>query len=801
MVVKIYESQFSLTPRIAPKWGKVFRVQGFITEGLSEKELKGVGKFLKELYQNFPHTPATFVVISRGEDVHLPSKGEGKKKEFLKRYEEFLRRVVNTRSVKTYFIWNGQEKDLRDLLLLFEREGVKFIEGRKALMQDLSYFFGGTPEDPFWNPIEEWDWGVKVGDKYGAVLVNTSPPVETQPLHFDFLLRIPEDFIFVLSFKKLLPSEVQMELETKIHLFEKQERESKQDLARELREVVKLLEKGEEGITEYSAVLTLFKEDAKSAYESAKSYEFYLKRQGLDFTIEGTSEFDAFKSLFDWNYKRLKDLGWVRRMLSSAFSYMLPLSSLPEGAKEGALFFTSGLTPFYLDLYHVPPPNATVLGQMGAGKSVFLQYLALFQDYVVFLEKIHESEGSYTVFTKAFGGNYYPISMDRPVSVAPFGDTIYTVDVVKFIEDLGYRYDDFSEQEFNTLRNIFNGYFFTRKKVKKGELIEKLLLHGAQALAYFVEKKDWEEWEVSFDIDRDKLVFLKTILLMMIRLGSSLEVDPALIEDIILETYRRVSEGKVKADREVLMRDFFETAKGRGEEEIAQRFKSYTIEGAYGHFFDRPCDVSLAPYVFFELRTSDKEILPLIVISILTNIVKWFSRPEMGDKRKGVILDEAWFFTGDEFTMKFIEEALRTYRKKGIFIVLASQLAKDFGEGAGEVIKSTCPYNVFLYSDVTEHDNIARVFKMNETEKELLKTVKRPKDYNFQYSKFYMRTPYEVGGQKVKGVFHLIPSREFYWIATTHPQDKVKREEYRNKYKDLLKAIEMLALEDEKSEV
>jgi len=440
----------------------------------------------------------------------------------------------------------------------------------------------------------------------------------------------------------------------------------------------------------------------------------------------------------------------------------------------------------------------TVLGQMGSGKSVFLQNFALFQDYVVFVERIHESEGSYTVFTKMFDGNYYPISLDRPVSINPFGDTIYTVDVVKFIQDIGYSYDDFSEVEFNNLRDILNGYFFDKKKITKRELLKKLRKHkGTEALAYYIEKADWKEWKISHDIDRDKLVFLKMVLSLMYSLGTGKEIDPAIVEDVILETYRKVCKGKPKAEREILMRDFYGVAKEKGYEELARRWKSYTMEGAYGNFFDKPCDVRLAEYVFFEIRTKDREILPLVVLSILTNIVKWFSKPDMGDKRKGVVLDEAWFFTGDKTIMEFVEEALRTYRKKGIFIVLASQLAKDFGEGAGAVIKSTCPYNVFLYSDNTEHDNIARVFKFNENEVEILKDIKRPADYEFKYSKFYLRTPYTIGGQKVRGVFHLIPSREFYWIATTHPQDKVKREEYKNKYKDLATAIEMLAKEDE----
>jgi type IV secretory pathway VirB4 component len=218
------------------------------------------------------------------------------------------------------------------------------------------------------------------------------------------------------------------------------------------------------------------------------------------------------------------------------------------------------------------------------------------------------------------------------------------------------------------------------------------------------------------------------------------------------------------------------------------------MDGTYGNFFDRPSSIDFKSHVFFELRTTDRELLPIVLLSILTWMVKWFSLPHMQDKSKGIILDEAWAILEDPALVKFVEEAFRTYRKKGIFIMIASQFASDVSVGVGEIVKKSCPYQVFLYSQ--DADEVARLFDFTDAELQLLKQIRPPRDYEYKYSLLYMRTPYQTKAGKEQGLFFLIPSREFYWTATTHPQDRVKREQYKNFYKSLAKAIEVLAQED-----
>ncbi len=773
--------------------GYVLKVEGPVVVGRFEYE-----EYERRFYKVFQNLPVglkvRLVFLSRRDFLSLEERG----KNFLMDLQVRHLSRLGVRKLGYYWVVEGSEADARLVHSALTSVGLKTRYARKELYEDLAYFFGGSKEDPFGHLIEEEDYGLKIGDKFGLFYSMTKVPARVFAFHLYRLLSLEDDFLCVVGFRKMSPEEVQMEFGKRLKLFEYQAKEgkdlAKQEIAKELVEQVRDINLGRELVLSFSSFLMLFGE-RKELLKKRKSVEFKLSQMELPYECENTTIGEHFLLLFSYNEKELKSLGLVRFMPQSRFYLMcLPLS-YPRGKKEGVLFYNEAGEVFRLDI-RVPPPNGLVLGQMGSGKSVFLQYFASFQDHVVFVEKIQEGEGSYTVFVKMLDGGYYPISLDRPVSINPFGDSIKTVDAIRFLEDLGYRFEDFTENDLNLLENALNTYFFGKQgRIKVGEVLRVLeSLSGTEYLRSLIGPHAEKEWEIKYDIDRDKLLFLKTLLSMAYKLGAGESIDPSVVEEVILRTYEKVCGQGVKADRELLMSDFYKTAKELGYSSLAQRLRTYTMEGAYGNFFDRPSSIEFKPYVFFELRTTDRELLPIVLLSILTWMVKWYSRPEMQNRSKGIILDEAWVILEDPLLVRFVEEAFRTYRKKGIFIMIASQFASDLSQGTGEVVKKSCPYQVFLYTQ--EVEEVARLFEFNETERELLRSVRPPKDHNYKYSEFFMRTPYQEGIYKERGKFYLVPSREFYWIATTHPQDRVKREEYKNFYGSLAKAIEVLAQED-----
>jgi len=781
-------------PDLKPFMGYVLKVQGPIVSSTSAVQ-EYADRFHKA-FQGFPiNLPIRLIFLSRESERVF----EARAKNFLMdRQMQFLNERISSRKVSLYFVVEGNVENLKLVMDALSSAGVEVEVSRTALMEDLAYFFGGSSQDPFQYAIEERDYGVKVGDSFAAIYSMTKVPPRVWAFQLYSLLSLGRDFICVVGFKKMSPEAAQMEFGKRLKLFEYQAREggniARGEVVMELLEEVKDINLGRELVVSFSSFVAVFGEE-KEILKEKKKIEFAVRQNELPYECENTTHIEHFSMLFRYNEKELRSLGLVRFMPQSRFYLMCMPRGYPRGKQEGVIFYNEIGEAFLLDI-RVPPPNGLVVGQMGSGKSVFLQYFATFQDYVVFVEKIQEGEGSYTVFTKMLEGGYYPISLDRPVSINPFGNTIKLVDPIGFLEDMGYRFEDFTENDLNTLENVLNTYYLGKKgAIKVGEVLDRLKeVPHTEYLQNKLEDFVDREWEIRYDIDRDKLLFLKTILTMAYKLGKGEDIDPSIAEEVILKTYEKLAGDGVLVDREVLMSDFYRTAKDLGFEEFAQRLRSYTMDGTYGNFFDRPSSIDFKSHVFFELRTTDRELLPIVLLSILTWMVKWFSRPEMQDRAKGIVLDEAWAILEDPSLVKFVEEAFRTYRKKGIFIMIASQFASDVSVGVGEIVKKSCPYQIFLYSQDVEE--VARLFDFTDAERELYKQVRPPRDYNYKYSLLYMRTPYQTKAGKEQGLFFLIPSREFYWTATTHPQDRVKREQYKNFYKSLAKAIEVLAQED-----
>ncbi len=812
MLLKNYLKKMDISPRIKPIKGAVFKlVKGLEIEGKDVLEIESLAQAVAKQLHRFPiGQDLKFVVLCRRTDIDIPKLHDPKKVEFWKEYGEFIQRNIPLLRrdrfliTKTRKIGDTVISELAEVGIELKRDSE-----REDFNSSLAYFFGGDKDDPVWYPIEGWEYGVKIGDKWGVVLMDLEVPSEVLPFHMDILNYINYEYIFCMNFKIPNPLEVEGMLSAMRTMIGKQAQDpAMQEVLSEITAIQKDLELERERLVFATTTLTIFGDSPEEALDNAESVQRFLAKNNLKFEIEGTIEYEAFLQLFEWDEKFCKGTNLIRKYISSAFAQMLPVSTLFRGAgkAEGMFFVNAGKEPCFIDLYHRMPPNMVMLGQMGAGKSNLGQYIGVSSDMIVFVEKIQEGAGSYTIFTRFFGGEYYPISLDRPLSINPFGDTIYTVDAIAFLEELGYDYREMDETDIVLLKDIMHHEFFydqpdylTREEVLKA--LKKY--EGTSFLQFLIEEGKWKDrrWRVKYDIDRDKLSFIRTVLSLMLSLGG-VEFDPAEVDEIVVTTYKKIAEktGKFYSDREIIMSDFYRTAQALQKHKIATRFITYTLQGSFGNFFDRPSDIKFSPTTFYEIRTNEEELLPIVVMAILTNTVKFFSKPQYSKLKKGILLDEAWLFINHPLVVKWLEEGIRTYRKKGIFIALASQMAKDFTEGAGAFLRDNSPYKFFLFSQ--EHSKIKEAFELNDGEYEIIKTIKRPKDYDFKYAKYYVHTPYG------KGTTYFIPSRIFYWLSTTDPADRIKREEYKKKilemYDDpevrknaLYEAIKLLAKEDE----
>ena len=220
---------------------------------------------------------------------------------------------------------------------------------------------------------------------------------------------------------------------------------------------------------------------------------------------------------------------------------------------------------------------------------------------------------------------------------------------------------------------------------------------------------------------------------------------------------------------------------------ILNRLYSYRKGGQYGHLFDQSTNINEdVENIFFEVRFNEEELIPITIMTIIDYVNRKYGSVKYKDKTKLVVIDEGWFFMQNEMAKSFIDEAFRTYRKRGISIGFGTQKPVDY--------KSMTNYLPYIFSLYLENPKEAiEVFDdYTERDYELMRTIDKPKAYNYKYSKLHIRFKNELGKNE-KGLFIFPSYPEFRWIAETDPVFKLKREEAVRKAGNLRKGIEMLS--------
>jgi len=194
-------------------------------------------------------------------------------------------------------------------------------------------------------------------------------------------------------------------------------------------------------------------------------------------------------------------------------------------------------------------------------------------------------------------------------------------------------------------------------------------------------------------------------------------------------------------------------------EYMIDRFYSYTNEGKYPNLFDMPTNIKETNNIFFEIRINDNELVPIVIMSIIDYINNTFGSSKYKKKSKLVVIDEGWFFMANEMAKSFIEEAFRTYRKRGIGIAFGTQNPRDY-----KTMLNYIPYKWILYLENPRE--ATEIYELGERDLSLLKTIDKPKAYNYKFSKQYIVFKDSLG-KTDKGLFLMPAYPEFRWIAET----------------------------------
>ena len=174
------------------------------------------------------------------------------------------------------------------------------------------------------------------------------------------------------------------------------------------------------------------------------------------------------------------------------------------------------------------------------------------------------------------------------------------------------------------------------------------------------------------------------------------------------------------------------------------------------------------------------EVLEPLLFYILHRANTAICDPKISHVFKAFFIDEAWLFLKNPSIKSYIIEALKTWRKQNAAMILSTQSLDELRKSEIlDIIIESCPTKIFLANPDMDRDLYRRQFNLNESEVELISTL-RPKQ------QLLIKTP------ELAKVANLEVDRKSYWLYTNDPFDNRKRREAFETY-GFEKGLEILA--------
>lgn len=796
---------FKLKPRLELPEYKVAQVNRINTDDFDYEALGDLYKKLVSFFKSIPVGQYKQITINTKGFLHYPRTKNQEKNQFIEKMERYVNANWDIRERKSYLLY---QPHIDEQVLYGNAELLKGMIKKtnpKIFQKDLSYIFQGTEEYPFGATIKRWQYGFKINNKYAIGLINFGVGGDIIKFAMDFLNGINDDFISILHFENMDKLQVEKTISTAISVAEKTRMPGQ--VISELQHLKN--ENFARGVPlmQFFHIIYIFGNSPQECIK--KAYNIKARAPYL-YAFEGNMEFEAILSLTNWNYLKGKDMtGAIRRSTIDYFASMFYCTSRYTGKPEGLWIPLLNETkepayvPIDLSLF-----NVATQGQMGSGKSVSIQYLATMFDNAIFIEKIQSDVGSYAVYCNYFNGDHIPISLEVPVSINPLGkaSSYFSINIFDLARTLGIQepHKFFDENERQAITFVIDDKYFDNPKehLSKQELLEILEQEPRSIrLRKQIElMPDDFYWKPTINTNPVKKVFVNTVISFMFKgedagIANFGEVKSE-IEKYVDAFYMAKYEEDPKQD--VFLHQFYDFIDIKMPDSgikrrLMSRLYTFIRDGKFGHLFDRPTSIKKdVDHIFFEVRFNETEIIPIVIMTIMDYINTTFGTVYYRDKAKLVVIDEGWFFMNIDMARSFIDEAFRTYRKRGIGIAFATQNPEDF---AG--MTNYFPYVWILYLE--DPTSAVNIYRLGKREYSLLKEIEKPKAYRYKYAKIFLRFKNEYGSTE-QGMFILPSYPEFRWIAETDPIFKLEREEAVMKMGNWHKAIEYLAFYKDKEQ-
>jgi type IV secretion system protein VirB4 len=195
---------------------------------------------------------------------------------------------------------------------------------------------------------------------------------------------------------------------------------------------------------------------------------------------------------------------------------------------------------------------------------------------------------------------------------------------------------------------------------------------------------------------------------------------------------------------------------------LAARLQKWVEGGRYADLFDHVEDTLTFErlQVFdFEAMRSFPTLLEPLLFYVLHRVNERVLADDSSRTLKLCVMDEAWRFIQHPTLRGYVQEALKTWRKRNAAMLLATQTVDDFvSADLLRTVVESCPTKLLLANPALDRARYAELFQLNEMELDLLAAL-------MPRSQFLLKRP------GLTKVLTLAVDPKSYWIYTNTPID------------------------------
>ena len=198
---------------------------------------------------------------------------------------------------------------------------------------------------------------------------------------------------------------------------------------------------------------------------------------------------------------------------------------------------------------------------------------------------------------------------------------------------------------------------------------------------------------------------------------------------------------------------------------LAGRLHKWIGDGRYAGLFDNVEDtltVDRLQVFDFEAMRAYPALLEPLLFYVLHRVVARIHDPAESAALKLCVMDEAWRFIQHPTLRAYVQEGLKTWRKRNAALILATQTVEDFA--SADLLRTVvegCPTKLLLANPALDRRHYADLFQLNEMELDLLTGL-------IPRQQMLLKRP------DLAKVLTLTVDAKSYWIYTNTPIDNAR---------------------------